>query len=240
MRRLITLLVLLALGFYIAWPAWSLYRVRNALDGQDAATLSAKIDFNSVRDSLKPFATAEMTKAIDKVEGAGGVLGQQFKDQLQGKAVDALLVGLVTPENIIKVYAERGSLKDLINAKSAATNPAVAGAAIDEISKKTGVDVGKVLGGLLGKKRQETADAAQAPTPAPAPAPVAAPAPAPAAPADAGARYDLQNVKGFGALGPLGFWVGLSRDKAAAKPELIAEMRFVNGDWKITGLKPQV
>jgi hypothetical protein len=47
-------------------------------------------------------------------------------------------------------------------------------------------------------------------------------------------------VKGFGPLGPLGFWVGFARDKAAAAAEVIAEMRFVNGDWKLTGLKPQV
>lgn len=237
MRRLISLLVLVALGFYVAWPAWSLYRVRNALDAQDAATLSSKVDFVAVRDSLKPFATAEMTKAIDKVEGAGGVLGQQFKDQLQGKAVDALLQGLVTPENLIKAYAERKSLKDLISAKTAASNPAVQGAAIDELSKKTGVDIGKVVGGLFGKKKDPVADAPQ-PAPAPTPVPVAAPA----ASGEAGAKpsYSLQNVKGFGPLGPLGFWVGLARDKAAASAELIAEMRFVNGDWKITGLKPQV
>lgn len=236
MRRLVSLLMLALIAFYVAWPAYSLYRIRGALDGQDAATLAAKIDFPSVRENLRPYASAEMTKTIDKVEGAGGVFGQQFKDQLQGKAVDALLVGIVTPENIIKAYAERKSLKDLLNARNAASNPAVQGAAVDELSKKTGVDIGKVVGGLFGKKKDPVADAQ--PQPAPAPTPVAAPAPS--GEASAKPAYSLQNVKGFGPLGPLGFWVGVARDKAAAAAELVAEMHFVDGDWKITALKPQV
>ena len=89
---------------------------------------------------------------------------------------------------------------------------------------------GGFFGGLFGKKPQENAEA---PPPAPAPATTGS--------VDGGKpSYSLQNVKGFGPLGPTGFWVGLARDKAAATPELIAEMRFVNGDWKVTALKPQV
>lgn len=234
MRRLVSLVVLLAVAFYVAWPAYSLYRIRGALETRDAATLAGKVDFDSVREGLRPYASAEMTKAIGKVEGAGGVLGQQFKDQLQGKAVDALLNGLVTPENIIKAYAERKSLKDLLSAKTAANDPAVQGAAIEKLSEKTGVDIGKVVGGLFGKKK----DAAEAPQPEPAPAP----SPVTTVPTETNAKpsYSLQNVKGFGLLGPLGFWVGLARDMAAAGPELIAEMRFTGGDWKVTALKPQV
>ena len=68
MRRLISLVVLAALGFYVAWPAYSLYRIRGALDAQDQQVLAAKVDFDSVRESLKPYATAEMMKGIGKLD----------------------------------------------------------------------------------------------------------------------------------------------------------------------------
>jgi hypothetical protein len=76
MRRLVSLVVLAALGFYVAWPAYSLYRIRGALDAQDAQVLASKVDFDSVRESLKPYATTEMMKGIGKFEqSTGGVLG---------------------------------------------------------------------------------------------------------------------------------------------------------------------
>ena len=70
-----------------------------------------------------------------------------------------------------------------------------------------------------------------------------APKPEPAAPASSSApppSYGLGNIKRFGFLGPLAFEVGVAKDASAAGPDVTVEMRFVNGDWRVVGVKPRV
>lgn len=226
MRRAVistVVLVLLALvGFYGVWPMLSLQKVRTALKAGDEATLAQKIDFPAVRLSLKPVADAELDKALTQMEksGLGGVLGGQFKDQLKTKLVDGLLQSLVTPERVIRMYAEGQDIRDLL----AKFRSAAAG------GEQGKIDAGKLLGDLFGKK-SDTAAPTPAPQPAPAPsAPEAAKKPA----------YSLSNVKGFGPRGLTSFWFGVARDANAAKPEVVVDMAFTGGDWKIVGLTPQI
>ena len=61
---------------------------------------------------------------------------------------------------------------------------------------------------------------------------------APAAPAGEKPRFGLANVKSFRITGPASFAVGVARDKAATAPELIAEMAFRGGDWRLVGVTP--
>ena len=43
MQRIISLVVVAALGFYVLWPAWSGYVIRNAVQARDPAGLAAKV-----------------------------------------------------------------------------------------------------------------------------------------------------------------------------------------------------
>jgi hypothetical protein len=93
---------------------------------------------------------------------------------------------------------------------------------IEEIAGKLGIDTRKVLGG--------GATGAETQTPA-----------AELLPAKSGTKpaYGLGNIKHFSLKGPLGLSVGVARDADARKPELTAELGFVDGTWKLTGLVPE-
>ena len=53
-------------------------------------------------------------------------------------------------------------------------------------------------------------------------------------------KYGIGNIKNFSFNGPLGLSIGVSRDAAAKKPELTADLSFVDGSWKLTGLVPEL
>ena len=232
MRRIVVsavvLLLLALVGFYGLWPALSLKSIRTALQAGDEPTLAAKVDFPAVRSSLKPVASAEMDKAmaqLEKAGGIGGVLGGQIKDQLKDKLIDGALETMVTPERLIRMYAEGQDFKQLM-------------ARIKSVSaggEQGKIDAGKLLGELFGKKAQ--------PTPAPEAKP-AEPVSAPAAPAAGGSvpksQYGLANVKGFGMRGATGLWFGVAKDATAASADVIVDMAFTDGTWKVVGLTPKV
>lgn len=69
MRELLFLLLGLLLVFYVAWPAWSIYQIYDALEKNDATTLERKIDFPSVRESLKPAIRALVDRRLDRTTG---------------------------------------------------------------------------------------------------------------------------------------------------------------------------
>ena len=75
MRKALFLILGLFLIFYIAWPAWSGYRIYNALEKNDIATLERKIDFPSVRESLKPAIRIDVDRRLDRTPAE--VAGQQ-------------------------------------------------------------------------------------------------------------------------------------------------------------------
>lgn len=60
MRKLIAVAILALAGFYVAWPAWSGYQIRNAFLTDDVALLAHKVDFPLVRQSLRPVVAAEV------------------------------------------------------------------------------------------------------------------------------------------------------------------------------------
>ncbi len=237
MRRIFGLVFVLLLAlvcFYGVWPAISLQKIKAALKDGDQATLAGKIDFPAVRQSLRPFAAAEMDKAVAQLEkagGIGGVIGGQLKDQVRTKLVDGVLEAMVTPERLVKMYAEGQDLKELM---AKFRNAAGTGGAAGD-GKAGGLDAGKLLGELFGGKKAEAPAQPAAPTPA-----TSTPPSSSQAPAQAKSSYSLANVKGFGPRGPLGFWVGIARDPKAAEADAIADMRFTGGDWKLVGLVPRI
>ena len=115
MKRLLVLLVFLfVIGFYVGWPAYSGYQIKTALEAKDAAALSGKIDFASVKESLRPAATAHaertLKEQLQKAGGGAGVLGDEIAKKALPKLVDSSLNTLVTPENIIRIYSEGGDV----------------------------------------------------------------------------------------------------------------------------------
>lgn len=246
MRSLVGLLILGLLGFYVAWPAYSGYRIKTALDTQNPDLLAAKIDFDSVRTSLVPAVTAEIHKQLTaslKGDGGNGALIAQAEAQMLPKVIPAVLAAVVTPETILRIYADgrdyktvlneiirekaqiAGSLGGLLGGVTAPDGQGKGnlGGLLGAAGKALGVDTGKILGG-------QAAPAAEAAPP---------PAAAPAAPASK-SSFGLSNVKGFSMTGLAGYAIGLAKDAAATAPDVTVDLAYQGGDWKLVGLRPRI
>ncbi len=143
MKRIIGLLIVAALGFYVAWPAWSGYQLKGALDRKDVATVARKIDFPSVRQSLEPVVTREVASGMDSYLGGlgplAGMFGPMLKKEYGPKVVEATLATLLTPENVVKLYAEKD------DARAAAER-----IVMEELNRPGGVFSGLFGGGKSG------------------------------------------------------------------------------------------
>jgi hypothetical protein len=249
MRSIIGLFVLAVLGFYIAWPAYSGYRIKTALDTDNAELLAAKIDFDGVRQTLRPAVTAEVDKALTAAIRQGGAdneaLLTQLKTQMMPKVVDSALVGVLTPETVLRMHREGGDYKAtlarIISEKVGAGSLGALGGAVGaeagtvgtvlgklgKLAEAAGIDPGKALGGLLGKKEQ------------------GAPAPGTTGPGSGGGSatgrrpFGLANIKRFTLNGPFGYSIGIAKDATASEPDVTADLAFTGGDWKVVGIRPK-
>lgn len=249
MKSLGTLLFVAALAFYVAWPVYSGYEIKTSLDARDAERLSAKIDFPSLRASLRPAVATKvektLTAALKKAGPGSGPLTDELRAKLMPGIIDAVLAVLVTPEMLIRVHSDGTNLKDVIDGIVAerammsgglgdliVASPGASGSEgglgnLGKIAEKLGIDPGKALGGLAGKKQEPESAASKT------------------EPISTGTQqmalgYGPENVKRFGLNGPLSVVVGVAKDPKARDADLTAEMSFVNGDWKLTGLVPKI
>jgi hypothetical protein len=252
MKSLCALLVLGAISFYGLWPAYSGYAIKSAFDAEDPAALERKIDFPSVRASLRPAVSAEveaaMSDLLKKAGPNGGALLEQGRAQALPQIVDAALAALVTPVTFIRIYSDGRSLKQDMEAivrDKVSTPEGIGGvlggiAGIDpaktaetlgnleRIAQDTGIDTGRVLGGPLGKQE-----------PGPVSDGTSVPAASQVAGGSAKPKYGLGNIKRVGFDGPLAITIGVARDQAAVDSDLTVRMGFVDGDWRLTGLVPR-
>lgn len=117
---LATAVVLALAVFYGAWPAWSAYVIRNAIQARDPAALASKVDFTRVRDNLRPVLAMRVDQQLDKYQAqlgtAGRLLAGRVRKDVAPRIVDASVNRLVTPEVIIRIVAERAALKETIEA----------------------------------------------------------------------------------------------------------------------------
>lgn len=229
--------------FYVAWPLYAGYDIKSSLDGRNVEALNTRVDFASVRMSLRPSVAAKVDKVVSdalRTTGmAGGAIADRFKAQVMPRIVDGVLATLVTPEMLIRIHASGRSLKEALDGlvvERASQTQGIGGglmivsgdetprgrSRIDEIAGALGIDSKKALGG---------ADAQDA---------ASGVAGSDALPARSGPlpKYGLGNIKHFSLNGPLGLSVGVSRDASGRKPELTADLSFVDGSWKLTGLTP--
>lgn len=109
--RLLFLAVLAGLGFYVGWPALSGYQLHAALERKDSQTVGRKIDFPSVRAALLPVVTKEVDAGMDRHLGTLGPLaslvGPALKREYAPRIVEATVNTLITPENVVRMYAEK-------------------------------------------------------------------------------------------------------------------------------------
>lgn len=244
-RTLGTFGLILAAAFYVAWPLYAGYEIKSSLDTHNVEGLNARIDFPSVRVSLQPAVAAQVDKVISDALGKagtmGGSLGDKLKEQVMPRIVDAVLNAFVTPEMLIRIHASGKSFKEALDgivlertSQAQGLNGLMivptdqsegARGKIEDIAGKLGIDTSKVFGGAVQK---DAVPAASEPV-------------ADVLPAKSGAKpkYGLGNIKHFSFNGPLGLSVGIARDATGKKPELTADLSFVDGAWKLTGLVPE-
>lgn len=248
MKSLGTVGFLAVLAFYVAWPLYAGYGIRSSLDGHNVEALNARIDFASVRTTLRPAVAAKVDKvvtdALRKAGTGGGALADQLKARVMPRIVDGVLAGLVTPEMLIRIHASGKSFKEALDSLVLERagqadgfggflvvpqdgQPGGAKSKLEEIAGSYGVDLTKVLGGAGVKEGAE--QAAEPSTTLPA-----------LGESRARPKYGLGNIKHFSLTGPLGLSIGVARDPGARKPELTADLTFVDGTWKLTGLAPEL
>ena len=245
MKKLIALIALALLGFYVAWPAWSGYRIYSALNARDAAALAGKVDFPAVRESMRPAITTQIDRELEaQMKQAnnplGGLLGGDIRKQLLPKMVEGVLEAIVTPENIIRIASEgdaAGSIRKILTEKMGTM---AGGLPLGGGSGGGGVP-GLPSGGLgqLGDLTKQLGLPGVVAPPAAAPSP-AAPAPSAAPAAKKASVYGIGNIKGLGFDGPLGLRISVAQDATASVPDVTAGLSFTGGDWKLTKVIPRL
>lgn len=235
------------LAFYVAWPLYAGYEIKTSLDAQNVEGLNATIDFPSVRTSLRPAVAAKVdqviTDTLKKAGTAGGALADKLKASVMPRIVDGVLAVFVTPEMLIRIHASGKSFKEALDSVVFERTSQAQGlggfmvvpeggqpadgsqSGLEQIAGKLGIDTSKVFGGAAAKGAEPVS---------PEPAAELLPAKGSAKP-----KYGFGNIKHFSFTGPLGLSVGVSRDASARKPELTADLTFVDGSWKLTGLVPE-
>lgn len=147
MKRFLLLVVLLLVGFYVAWPAFSGYRIYQSLQNSDPALLAAKIDFPSVRSSMRGPVLGQVNTRIESVLKDMGpatqLLGRQIPRDNIEKIIDGALETVVSPEQIAEIYGKGGDL-----------NAAIKDAVLNEINKMGGLLAVLKLDKLLGQSDQ--------------------------------------------------------------------------------------
>jgi hypothetical protein len=268
MKRLIALVLLLLLGFYAAWPAVSGWQLHAALERKDAATVGRKVDFPSVRQALAPVVEQEVGNGMDRyladLGPLAGMIGPTLKKQYAPRVVEATLNTLITPENIVRIYAEKDDMRSaaerilmeelgkpgglfagLLGGGKQADGTSLA----DRMKLPGGMggfgeSLQRQLGGLAGggaggaempDMRTVLTKMIEKSRSARGAKPMLEAAPPPAA---SGGGFGVGNIKRFGFNGPLAMEVGVAARANAPKSDVLAEMAFRGLDWKVTRLVP--
>lgn len=247
MGRVLFLLVVLAGGFYVGWPAFSAYQLHSGLTGGDPQLVAQKVDFASVRESLKPAVEAQVRSEISRLANASGSGTEQIVEPMVPQITEQVLATVVTPENAVRLAQGTGTVTQRVQAmvrEQVQAVGSVTGGLIDRLRSQSGGGQRDQTGGfgaLSGLTSGQAADRVReglagtfgADQPAGTP-------PAETAPSgEAGdTSFGFANIKSFEVTGPLSFAIGVAQDTAAAEPDVTAEIGFREFDWKLIGLRP--
>ncbi|WP_198334766.1 DUF2939 domain-containing protein [Psychrobacter namhaensis] len=125
MKKLIVLLMVIAVAVYVGSPYYSAYQLKNAYDAKDGATIAAAIDYDQVRPSIQNQLTSQFSATMSNyplVAELGGEPLIQAANSFIAQAVD----GAITPQNIEKIINTQGqantATKELAAAWAIASN----------------------------------------------------------------------------------------------------------------------
>ena len=125
MKKLIVLLIVIAVAIYGGSPYYSAYQLKNAYDAKDGATIAAAIDYEQVRPSIQNQLTSQFAVTMTKYPLVAELGGPPLTEAANGfitQAVD----GAITPQNIEKLINTQGqantATKELAAAWAIASN----------------------------------------------------------------------------------------------------------------------
>jgi Protein of unknown function (DUF2939) len=104
-------------GAYVASPFVAAYTLREAIKSKDVATIERKVQWNTVRASLKT-SLANHAQLLPEATAAGEAvkptLWQRVKTSLGASMLDRFIESYVTPEGLSQLFAYRRVYKERI------------------------------------------------------------------------------------------------------------------------------
>jgi hypothetical protein len=245
MIRLLFLLLIAFIGGWVAWPGFSAYQIYDGMNTGNVGLLERKINWDSLRTSLRPVVAAEVDKSISQVGGNGVVanLSPELKEQLAPQITDLALKNIVTPKGLIEIMKHGGDVSKVVSdlvKKHAGGLGALSGngdggglggligGLLGDDKDKGGLggllgnlakneDVRKAAGGALSGRGEDDDHEVDVTD-------------------DEGPQYGFENLKRFAYPGIDRLEVGLAKEPTAEAPDMTAVMEFQDFDWKLTGL----
>jgi hypothetical protein len=112
--KLLPLLFLLALA-YLAWPLLTAWQIREAMIAGDTPTLQRKIEWASVRTSLKQSLSAEAQARLESDPNTPAPsLWQRIKATIAPTLAESAVDRYVTPENLPAFFGYRETYRNTI------------------------------------------------------------------------------------------------------------------------------
>ena len=235
---------------YGAWPAFSVYQIYSGAQSKDKALLERKVDWPSVRTSMRASIEEAVEKEIKKQSGnlseSAGFLASQASSELSKSVVTQILDTYITPEGFIKLVESGGQvdigefgvadkLRNLLDKKSQITGLVSGVEGLKENPLKEISGSGLLTGAFGNSKTEDNTETAKTEI-VPKKEKVAkkeGPASQPG----------MDNVKLYGTLGFTNYneyKFGVSKEPKAKEPDLIAVMAFENFDWKLKQIIPKI
>ncbi|WP_010197648.1 DUF2939 domain-containing protein [Psychrobacter sp. PAMC 21119] len=125
MKKLLFLLIIIAVTIYAGSPYYSAYQLKNAYDAKDGAAIAAAIDYEQLRPSIETQLTDQFANTMTQYPLVAELGGAPLTDAANGFITQAV-AGAITPQNIEKVINTQGqansATKELAAAWAIASN----------------------------------------------------------------------------------------------------------------------
>ena len=125
MKKLLVLLIIIAVTIYAGSPYYSAYQLKNAYDAKDGAAIAAAIDYEQLRPSIETQLTDQFANTMTQYPLVAELGGAPLTDAANDFIVQAV-AGAITPQNIEKVINTQGqansATKELAAAWAIASN----------------------------------------------------------------------------------------------------------------------
>lgn len=125
MKKLLVLLIIIAVTIYAGSPYYSAYQLKNAYDAKDGAAIAAAIDYEQLRPSIEAQLTNQFANTMTQYPLVAELGSAPLTDAANGFITQAV-AGAITPQNIEKVINTQGqansATKELAAAWAIASN----------------------------------------------------------------------------------------------------------------------